>query len=395
VTLAAATTNLAITFTVESIMNPTYAKTTESLTIRSLTSADVEIDSSTGTFTLTPDPGALEVTLTSTSGVVGATDTLTFSLALTNAIGSTGKIHILLPKWNPDSPTPQSIFSTTTPTCSSITNVSLILCAASYNVDTNNSQDKILVTGSFIASATSISFSITNYRNPPSTEPLTTIQVYTSTQTESDIIDRDSSISLTMTTAAILSSNAITVTPTITEINLSTVYTFSIRVSMPIPSGGRMRITFPSEISPTSTTVSALGSGKLNTLIQTSYSSATRVLTMTSIITSNANYVNIGDIITFTLSPITNSASTAASSSFSIETIQGVEYSIEKATTGITVTATPGSITTFIVSPDNTRIRERTFYIFTFVTTNTIPIGSSLTITFPSDISIENRSGTN
>ena len=58
-----------------SITNPLYAKTTESLTIKSYTSASVEIDSSAGTFTLTPTPGTLAVTLTSQTYTVGATET--------------------------------------------------------------------------------------------------------------------------------------------------------------------------------------------------------------------------------------------------------------------------------------------------------------------------------
>lgn len=116
VTLAAQTTATSITFTVASITNPLYAKTTESLTIKSYTSASVEIDSSAGTFTLTPTPGTLAVTLTSQTYTVGATETLKFSLALTNTIGTDGKIHILLPKWNPESPTPLSIFATANPT---------------------------------------------------------------------------------------------------------------------------------------------------------------------------------------------------------------------------------------------------------------------------------------
>ena len=261
-------------------------------------------------------------------------------------------------------------------------------------MDTSNTRDKIVISGIFTSGATTIEFELTNYYNPPSTKPLTTIQVYTSTSTETDILDSDSSISLSMTTAAALPSSTISITPTITEINTATTYTISIRVFMPLPVGTRILITFPAEISPTSSTVTARGSGNLNSFIVSDYSSTTRVLTLSEIILTQSSYVSVGDIITFTLSSITNPSSTAASSSFIIRTYEGVDYIIEQVTTGVTVTATPGDITTFTVSPDNTRIRERTFYTFSLVAENIIPVGSSLTITFPTEILAEDRTGT-
>ena len=123
-----------------------------------------------------------------------------------------------------------------------------------------------------------------------------------------------------------------------------------------------MAITFPSEISPTSSTVSAVGTGKLNSLIQSDYNSATRVLTLTQVISATSNYVNIGEYIQFTLTPITNPTTTSASSSFTIKTFDSVFYAIESGTTGFTVTSTPGDITKYTISPSNTKIRERTTY---------------------------------
>lgn len=394
ITLAFRTTSLTITFTVASIRNPLYAKTTEAIRITTLTTANVEIDSSSGTYTVTPTPGNLEVTLTSTTSRVGVTEALKFSLALTNPIGADGKIHIFLPKWNPESPSPQSIFSAGNPSCLSILNVNPIVCTFTTNVDTGNTQDKILISGAFTATATTIEFSITNYRNPPSTKPMTAMQVHTTTTTEANVLDEDTSIALVMTQAAILPSATITVTPTDTKINKSTTYTFNIRVFNPLPVGTRIRITFPTQITPTSTSLTALGTGKLNTLIVTDYVAATKVLTLTEVIISQSSYVNSGEYIQFSLSPITNPSATSPSGSFTIQTFEGVDYSIETVTTGVTVTATTGEIKTFTVSPENTRIRERTLYTFTFVTENDVPVGSSITIIFPTQIAIEDRTST-
>lgn len=97
--------------------------------------------------------------------------------------------------------------------------MSAITCTYTTNIDSpTNTQDKIVVSGTFTAAVTTVEFNITNYKNPPSTKPLTTIRVYTSTATETNILDQDDSISLTMTTAATLPSSTITVTPSNTKI---------------------------------------------------------------------------------------------------------------------------------------------------------------------------------
>ena len=134
-----------------------------------------------------------------------------------------------------------------------------------------------MVTGAITVGATTIEFSISNYHNPPSTKPMTTMQVYTTTSVDTNIVDSDDTISLVMTQASTIASSSVTITPTDTVIQKSTTYTFSIKVSDPLPVGTVIKITFPSEISPSSSTLTATGTGKLNTMIVTSYDSSTRV----------------------------------------------------------------------------------------------------------------------
>ena len=208
------------------------------------------------------------------------------------------------------------------------------------------------------------------------------------------MLDKDDSISLTMTTAATILSSSVTITPSDTVIQKSTVYTFNMRVFNPLPVGASIIITFPAEITPTSSTVSAVGTGKLNSLIVTDYNTSTKVLTLTEVITSQSNYVSSGEYIQFTVTPITNPTTTVTSSSFTIKTMESVYYSIESGSSGITVTATPGGISTFTVSPSNIKVRESTTYTFDFITENDISVGSKLTIIFPSEITVDNRSAT-
>lgn len=67
---------------------------------------------------------------------------------------------------------------------------------------------------------------------------------------------------------------------------------------------------------------------------------------------------------------------------------------IEKSTTGVTVTATSGSITSTTVTPVVTTIREDTSYIFSFKTENNVPVGAILYIVFPSIITALDRTST-
>ena len=387
------TTSLSISFTVAAITNPLYSKTTSSFTITSLTSSLTLIDTSSGGFTVLATPGVLTVTLTSATSTVGATENLKFTLVWTNSIATNGKIVIIFPKWDPDSPSSVSIFGSGSPTWVAVTNISSITWTYTTNINGSNTQDKIVVTGAITAGATIIEFNISNYHNPPSTQPLTTMVIYTTTSVDANIVDNDDSISLTMTKTSPIASSSVTITPTDSVIQKSTTYTFNVKVSNPLPVGAVIKITFPSEVSPTSTTVTAIGTGKLNKSMVAAYDSATRILTLTEVIISESSYVNSGESIQFSLSYITNPSSTVTSSSFAITTMKGLSYFIDSGTSGFTVTATPGSIQTLTVSPINTKIRERTLYSFAMTTEHSIPSGSVLTIIFPAEITVENRSG--
>ena len=395
VLLGATTTSTTITFTVQAIINPLYANVSNSIAITSYDTSAAEIDTSTaGTFSVTATVGSLEVTMTSQTYTVGATETLTFSLTLTNNIGFDGLIHVLLPKWNPESTSPVSIYPDGFFNCNPITNATLVLCNSTTNYNGDTTQDYIVISGSFTDGATLIEFSMENFLNPPSTQPLTSIRVYTTTNDSSQILDEDASTSLTMTVAASLPSSNVAVSLSDSEINAFASYTFGITVTNPLPSGSQILITFPTEITPASTTVSATGTGKISSFITTDYDSSTKVLTLSGIITSASNYVDANETISIQILNITNPSSTATTGTFSITTYRGVNYQIETVTSGITVTATPGDILNFTVTPDNTEIRENTIYRFEFITENIILSGSSLIITFPSEITVRSDTPT-
>ena len=243
--------------------------------------------------------------------------------------------------------------------------------------------------------ATLIEFSITNYHNPPSTRPLTTMKAYTTLSDETTVIDEDNSISLTMTTLATLDSTGITITPEDSEINVSTNYDISLTVGMPLSLGSTMTIVFPDQISPGSNSVTVLGTSPLSTLVTTNYNSTSKTLTLSGFIPDDTVYIDVGDTIYLSILNVTNPSTTAATDSFTFTTYNGVQYGRETVSTDVTVTATPGDILSYTVTPITTEIRESTIYRFTFETETDIPASSTLTITFPDEITVDESAPSN
>ena len=155
-----------------------------------------------------------------------------------------------------------------------------------------------------------------------------------------------------------------------------------------------IKLTFPSTVTPASSGLTVTGQVNLNSAISASYDSSTRILTLTSLIITSSGYVDEGYYIQFMINSVTNPSNTQASSSFVYQSFDGSGNAIEKASTGITITASPGSITAATITPADTTIRASTSYAFKFTVQDAVPIGGILYIVFPSTISITDRTST-
>ena len=109
--VCAATQQNELVFTIDNIINPSYAKTTSSFVIYALDASQNISEVSDQSFTVTASPGTLTSTLTSANDQVGSRGILTVALTLTNTIPETGTITMLFPKWNPDDSTPESVIN--------------------------------------------------------------------------------------------------------------------------------------------------------------------------------------------------------------------------------------------------------------------------------------------
>lgn len=109
--LAATTSSKTLSFSIASILNPTYAKTTSAMVIQAYNTSSSTPEVSDNSFKVTPTPGTLTATLASDNDIDGSYQRLSISLTLAHYIPQTGIITMLLPKWNPDSTSPKAILS--------------------------------------------------------------------------------------------------------------------------------------------------------------------------------------------------------------------------------------------------------------------------------------------
>ena len=302
-----------------------------------------------------------------------------------------------VPKWNPEATSPKSVLTAGAVGCTAVSGfvkTNKIVCTFTEDINTAKTIDKLTITGEFDSTTTSIVFRVSNFRNPPSLTSYSGISITTSTSTTTQQIDQATSVTFPVTTVATLDSSRVTVTLGNTKINTQTTYTFNIRVSLPLPTGSSIQLTFPSTATPATTGLVVTGNTNLNSDITESYATGTRVLTLTNLVPSGS-YVDEGFYIDFTVNLVTNPSNTKASDSFSYASFDASSKGIEAFTSGVTVTATAGSITGASVVPTVTTIRTTTSYTFKFQTENEVPVGAILYIEFPSIIVATDRTNTN
>lgn len=349
-------------------------------------------ENSDTSFKITPTPGSITARLTSENDVNGSRQKLTVDLTLSHYIPETGIIKIQLPKWNPDSPlSVKSILTAGSTECTANTGfvkTNKIVCTFEENIDSSNTIDQLTVTGEFNSATYNIVFFVANFRNPPSLTTYSTIAITTSTSTSSERIDQATNVNLPITQIATLDASQFAITVANKEINVQTSYTFNIRIGLPLPMGSSIKLTFPSSVTPASSGLVVTGETNLNSAITSAYDSATRILTLTNLIITSSAYVDEGYYIQFKVNLVTNPSNTKTSDSFTYQSFDGNGNAIEKTTTGITITATPGKITPATVTPVDTKIRASTSYTFVFTVQTQVPVGGIVYIVFPTTINL-------
>lgn len=226
-----------LSFSIGSIINPPSTKRYQSFTVSTFDSSGNMIDTATsGVFVQVTTANTLAAASISLSNFVnGALSTYTISLTITNTHDSGSKVIV--------TPPTGVTFSTTSSTCAPVSsNISGVACS-----EISSNIEAILTLTSTQAKGSVLSFTISNVKNPPTTQPTSTFMIYTYTSDGFFIDKRESGISISTTTAATITD--IFIIASDSKIGVTTDYTISYTPSNTHPVGSSITVNIPTEFS--------------------------------------------------------------------------------------------------------------------------------------------------
>ncbi|CAG9317925.1 unnamed protein product [Blepharisma stoltei] len=238
---------------------------------------------------------------------------------------------------------------------------------------------------SYLAEKSTITFSVINVQNPSSTKPSGYIIMKIYTSSGSICLSDNSATSYSVTAVAGGLSN-VKITNEVSTINADTSYIFEFYGGDPIPAGGTIKITAPSQISFTNYDAKNCKSVDVNSVLaQNAQCSVTdnQYLWVTN---GFPNGYTSG-LIKFQAENIINPMLPTSSDNFLIETYTDATflYKIDS-DSSISISATSDYLTSVTITPKSYVTGDITTYTFAIQTKNTIPSGGTILINFPSQI---------
>eukprot|EP00347_Sterkiella_histriomuscorum_P022421 403338550 len=342
-----------IAFNINGIFNPDSERKTAAFKVQSFDANKVLIETSgEGLFTLSAVRGQIQqVNITSDNMIVGQYSNLQISIKTQNNIPYNAQIQILFPKWNTDSLFQKiSHFNV----ANDVTTSQRIQCVGIQNIRTvmncavivGSSFDKLTITYAFekiVPAGTIVIFNLTEFKNPPSTEAITLNQIST-LDNLGNIVDQQTNIgSYSVTTAASILKSNFQIVPAISTINTLTSYDLAYKISMPVPSGSQIIITFPKELQIFSKTTSEVylsqiyQYGKMEGFVNFRILQSNDGFQRVQIIDAIQSYLDQGSNINLKLNRVMNSGTSAPTSSFKLQLLRASQAIVEQLDNGITV----------------------------------------------------------
>ena len=374
------------------VVNPPSATLTSTFTLQTQSSSGGALDSQTSNIYLQATAGSLtSFTLTPFSNVVGESTVLKITITIANKLLSGGMIKVAFPKWNPNaliSTDIQSMIGTSSPTIQPIQNLQST-AVASF------SSDVLTVSGgvsSDLLAGSIIIFNVTQFTNPISTA---TTSGFTATTTDSSGGSIDSlTTTLRVTTPAVIYSTSF-VSKTTTIVQTQNSFRLQFYIPVPLNSGWIIDVQFPSDFTPSGATLtSVIGLGLFggSRTLTGSLNAGNNTYTITD---GWQTYVGQNLVAILDFSTISNPFTIKTTGSISIYVKDSSQFAIAQITSGVTYTATTGSLTGVTLTPDSNVVSALTSISLTFLPTHQLTAGTSqISITLPSDASIADQSST-
>lgn len=195
------------------------------------------------------------------------------------------------------------------------------------------------------------------------------------------------SLSMKVSTPATIASGSTSATTT-TVVSETTTFRLTFSLPIEMDANWTMEITFPSAITITSfSELNGYGvfGAKTSLLSKSTISTTNNRVTTTNAVTSYTT-TDFSAIVEFV--SITNPQSTLPTDSFQISLKTSSGDSIATVTSGITYTATTGTISSMTAVPDISTVGVTTSVKFSFKPTHKIPVSSRILVTLPTEASI-------
>ena len=385
----AAPSPFTVSITLPSITNPSTTISTSPIGLATYNSGTLLESISSSALSITATAGIFTTdAITPQSNVIGASTSWLISFSSALAIPSGAIIQMVFPYWNSNigagTTSLLHFIRISSPSCSSVANIASAL-SASYS----SPQLTLTITGGFTTSTTdTVQFNLNNVYNPPTSDTVSGFYIKILDSSYNSYITSNS-ISIQVTTANSISILTSYVYFSNATVSTSTYMLLEFIITNPTYSGVVVDISIPTEIV---YSTSMVVSGNSNIASSLSYTSlGANSLRITNGFTAYSN----SNIIIVMFNPITTPSSTKPTGIFTVTTRSPNLNAIDTGTGGV-CTATAGNIyqysTISLVTASDLTVGATTTYTFSMQLSHILPAGAAIVITFPSQISIAQRS---
>lgn len=359
-------------FAINSFLSPPTNEPADQLTLYSQINGN-QIDScSFYVSDLTPK-SLTSISLTSSTGaamVVNALYTIRFTFTLTDTLSQTDTITVAFPAGT------TMVFSTGT----IVSNFGINPSASSYDEDSRTLTLSMTNQGRTFSRGSSVQFQVGSYKAPPSISPTS---AFTLTIWKNNYRKMSGTTTVTATTSTLSGSASALAT----SVNANTSYTFSLTISDPITSAGKIKIVLPPSITILFTSASCATVSGTNMAVTPScaINAAENSITLSSL---NSSASDIGaQTATITIAGLQNPPSTAPTASFTVYTYYlptDASMVAIGSISGITATIASISSSNVLITPSSTQVNAVSVdYKLQLKVVNPIPIGGHFSIYIP------------
>ena len=372
----AAVSSLPFTFTVQTVNNPPVGKALSGFKIYTKDSLGGGID--TCLTALSPQP-------TTPGTIVGATSSgskttvqqataITLIIPVSNPLASAYNVEVDVPG---DMGIIAGVVATSSTTCLFKTPAISAIVGLTIKMPGQMA--------GYCGSGSRVTITFTSLKNPASTKPSGLFNVRF-TSNDGSIVDSGAFGAITATPNLLLKNGSTDVLQaTSLSVGAVTTYNFQFSMSSTVPIGAAIQVIFPADIKIASRPATQCPSVGLNL----GTGAQCQVTGQTLIVTSGFPSSTAGNI-QFSLDQITNPSSTTPTAAISISTcLDSTCAHYIDTVTNLVVNAVPAALQSASVTASSYVTGQSTTYSFELVTTNPIPIGGSVQVSFPNMITIQ------